>query len=309
MTDLQEPPRVPCCKIEVRRGITLLNLGTFFYAAMTNIIALSFINAALPYLLANFLHLKENEGVRHGDPFMTLSGNVTGTVLMWNEIVVILSSSLWGISSDYLGRKPIYVIGFFLIGARSFLRTILRPNLLSLMIHPLVTTVTELILIRVVFALGASATTSMLTSLLGDYPADETRGRTAGLMGLMAGVGALIGVFFFLRLPSWTNGGPRVDGQIMYWATGGTILVSASILFCGLSDNIVESNKVGSSSTLFSLLFPLPSLSHLFFPFPSSIFLHSSSSLLLAACLTVLFSILLSSPRSKKVSPLRRIPG
>lgn len=40
---------------------------------------------------------------------------------MWNEIVVILSCSLWGLLSDYVGRKPIYVIGFFLIGLRYFL--------------------------------------------------------------------------------------------------------------------------------------------------------------------------------------------
>lgn len=30
----------------------------------------------------------------------------------------------------------------------------------------------------------------------------------------------------------------------MYWATGGTILISASVLFCGLSDKIVKENKV-----------------------------------------------------------------
>lgn len=53
-----------------------------------------------------------------------------------------------------------------------------------------------------------------------------------------------LGVFFFLRIPSWSQGGPRVDGQIMYWATGGTILASASILFCGLSDKIIKENKV-----------------------------------------------------------------
>lgn len=65
------------------------------------------------------------------------------------------------------------------------------------MVHPLVSTVTELILVRVVFALGAAATTSMLTSLLGDYPTQQTRGRTAGIMGLMSGLGALIGVTQF----------------------------------------------------------------------------------------------------------------
>lgn len=64
------------------------------------------------------------------------------------------------------------------------------------MVHPLVSTVTELILVRVVFALGASATTSMLTSLLADYPTPQTRGRTAGIMGLMSGIGALAGTLF-----------------------------------------------------------------------------------------------------------------
>eukprot|EP01127_Copromyxa_protea_P001602 TRINITY_DN11563_c0_g1_i1.p1 TRINITY_DN11563_c0_g1~~TRINITY_DN11563_c0_g1_i1.p1 ORF type:complete len:438 (-),score=83.85 TRINITY_DN11563_c0_g1_i1:45-1358(-) len=206
-----EAERPPFCKIEVREGINWVNMCTFFYSSMASISALAFINAALPYLLVTFLHLKENEGT------------VTGTVLMWNEIVVILSSSLWGLISDYVGRKPIYVIGFILIGV-------------SLMVHPLVTTVTELVITRVVFALGASASTAMLTSLLGDYPTTATRGRSAGIMGLMSGFGALIGVFVFLRIPSWLDMGARVDGQIMYWIAGGCLLMSASVLFGGLSD-------------------------------------------------------------------------
>lgn len=112
-------PTLPGCNIQVRKGFSLLNLFTFFYASMTNIIALSFINAALPYLLSNFLHLKDNEGaVRNFFQLIKLEGNVTGTVLMWNEIVVILSVSLWGLCSDYVGRKPIYVIGFIMIGIR-----------------------------------------------------------------------------------------------------------------------------------------------------------------------------------------------
>lgn len=112
---LPAPSVVPLCKIQVRKGFSLINLFTFFYASMVNIIALAFINAALPFLLSNFLHLKSEEGT------------VTGTVLMWNEIVVILSCSLWGLCSDYLGRKPIYVIGFLLIGIRYT-----EPHLLSL---------------------------------------------------------------------------------------------------------------------------------------------------------------------------------
>lgn len=63
MSSTAEPlPTVPCCKIQVRKGFTLMNLFTFFYASMVNIIALAFINAALPYLLSNFLHIKDNEG-------------------------------------------------------------------------------------------------------------------------------------------------------------------------------------------------------------------------------------------------------
>jgi len=152
-------------------------------------------------------------------------------VLLWNEVVIIVTVTLWGIASDYVGRKPIYVIALILIG-------------LSLIIHSEVSTVTQLILVRVVFALGSAAATSMLTSLLADYPTEETRGRVAGLMGLMSGFGALLAVFFFLRIPSWAKQYTTVaGGKIMYWSAGGFILCSASVLFCGLSDKTEKENK------------------------------------------------------------------
>jgi len=137
-------------------------------------------------------------------------------------------------ASDYVGRKPIFVLGMFLIG-------------LSLMLHPLVDSVTQLILVRVVFALGSAAVTSMLTTLLGDYPTEETRGRAAGLMGLMSGIGALLAVFFFLRIPKWAVAySPNSGAQFMYWAAGGFMMCSGSILFCGLSDKFVEGNRHSS---------------------------------------------------------------
>jgi len=210
---------IPLLRIKLNPGISFLNVFTFFYASFANVCALAFLNGSLPYLLTNFLKIPQDS-----------QGNIIGEILMWNELIVIISISFWGILSDKIGRKPIYVLAFFLMGV-------------SIMLHPAAKTVGQLVGIRIIFALGAAASVSMLTALLADYPQDDSRGRGGGVIGLLAGCGALLALFVFLRIPSLARFGAIGAGRTMYWVVGGFFMMTASVLFFGLSDIKIKENK------------------------------------------------------------------
>ena len=53
----------------------------------------------------------------------------------------------------------------------------------------------DLLLIRLVFALGTSSLSSMLTAVLADYVYTETLGRASGILGVTSGAGAIFGIF------------------------------------------------------------------------------------------------------------------
>jgi len=154
--------------------------------------------------------------------------------LLWNEIAVSTSITCIGLLSDRIGRRIVYTVGVALMGA-------------SIFIHPFAENFLELVIFRIIFALGASASVSMLTAILGDYPSNSARGRAGGIMGLMSGLGALLALFVFLRIPSWIQiNGTKGSGEVMYWLVGGWMLINAMILWAGLSDKINPENKHAS---------------------------------------------------------------
>eukprot|EP01125_Pyxidicula_operculata_P018782 TRINITY_DN6717_c0_g1_i1.p1 TRINITY_DN6717_c0_g1~~TRINITY_DN6717_c0_g1_i1.p1 ORF type:complete len:472 (-),score=74.22 TRINITY_DN6717_c0_g1_i1:52-1467(-) len=212
--------RIPLIGIELAPGFTKWNLITFFYASFVNVAALVFLNSALPYLLTNFLKVPVDE-----------QGDTTGSILLWNEVIIIATITMWGIASDKIGRRIVYVVGFGLMGASIFVHT-WAPNF------------DGLIGIRAIFAVGAAASTSMLVALLGDYPVNASRGKSGGIVGLGGGLGAVFALFVLLKIPDWANlETPKRNGEIMYWAVGAWIIISGMILLLGLSPRINEKNK------------------------------------------------------------------
>ncbi|ORY51043.1 MFS general substrate transporter [Rhizoclosmatium globosum] len=72
---------------------------------------------------------------------------------------------------------------------------------IALCVYPLLPNYGALIAIRLLFALGGGASSSMLVAVLADYAHDKIRGRLAGLVGLCSGLGALLALFVFMPMP------------------------------------------------------------------------------------------------------------
>ncbi|GAA5833094.1 hypothetical protein JCM5353_004232, partial [Sporobolomyces roseus] len=179
---------------------------------------LVFISAATPFVLSSLLHVPQRK-----------LGDITGSLILADELTALALYLPIGVLSDRIGVKWVAGTGYGVVAV-------------ALVVYVQAERVWQLVLARILFACGAGslvATLSAVLSSLTEIPslasspevqpdssrfdaADESAisershllsrrgsreipqksGRLAGLMGFSSGVGALIAVFGYLRLPT-----------------------------------------------------------------------------------------------------------
>ncbi|HCS25828.1 MAG TPA: MFS transporter [Spongiibacteraceae bacterium] len=189
------------------------NLATFYLACVGGIMLATFMPQMQPYLLSEFLNIPQAQ-----------QGVVSGNIAFWGEIAIILAVGVWGSLSDKIGRKPVMAVGFGLMA-------------ISIVLYPQATSYHELLVYRVLFGLGVAAFSCMTFTILADYIADESRGKATGILGVCNGIGAMITVFFLLRLPSMFQAqglDSQAAGQRAYLIVAAIAVVIAIVMWLGL---------------------------------------------------------------------------
>ncbi|KAK9768805.1 hypothetical protein K7432_000323 [Basidiobolus ranarum] len=177
ITKTTKPQKVVFWLFPVHPKVTHINFFAFLVAVFGAIALIVFLSAGQSSIIY-FLGYKDS------------SGNVTGSLALYDELLAIVMVTVWGPLSDRVGRRPVYSIAFFLVG----LSVALYPQAKNL--YP------ELLLLRLLFSLGTSGTTSMMTAMLGDIIVGTRGGRVAGITGLCSGLGAVFSAFFLMDVPS-----------------------------------------------------------------------------------------------------------
>lgn len=194
-------------------GIRGLHVSHFLIASFVAILLASFLPQMQAYLLTEFLQLPE---ARHG--------RVSGMLNFWQEIVIICAVAVVGPLSDKVGRKVLMSGGFLIMAVGLFLQ-------------PQATTVMELLAYRCVFAIGISAVTVMMVTLLADYIANPSRGKAAGFQGMMNGLGAVVTVLVLLRLPAMFQAqgmSPMEAGRLTYQIAAAAAAFTGVLMAFGL---------------------------------------------------------------------------
>eukprot|EP01112_Ceratiomyxa_fruticulosa_P019204 TRINITY_DN6251_c0_g1_i3.p1 TRINITY_DN6251_c0_g1~~TRINITY_DN6251_c0_g1_i3.p1 ORF type:complete len:550 (-),score=92.77 TRINITY_DN6251_c0_g1_i3:189-1838(-) len=204
-------------------GISYKNMFSCYLGSMLSVCFFVFMNAAQPFVLENFLHTPDDD-----------QGTVSGDLAFYSELMILVTSHLWGTASDKIGRRIVYVSGMVFISA-------------GFTLYPLASSFWMLLLFRLVFAVGASACAAMLSAVLGDYVFMDDRGRASGLLGLSAGFGAVMGALFFLQLPGWLhdenkNLSLEDAGRITYFTVAAVALSGAALLWFGLRKRTKATN-------------------------------------------------------------------
>ncbi|MGC4783166.1 MFS transporter [Micromonospora zamorensis] len=195
--------------LQLSTGTTRANISGYYWLALTSIMTFTFIPAAQTALLTSIL------GVPKGE-----QGSIVGTAGLISEIVLIAAVGLAGAWSDRLGRRPIVVGGYILLG-------------FGVGMAPFVGSVLPYYLARGVAAVGVAMVTVMLTAVVADYVKDTTRGRANGILGFCNGLGALVTFFVLIKLPDIFEGmGMDTIAALRatYLIVGGLALLTAILM-------------------------------------------------------------------------------
>jgi len=195
--------------IQLAEGVLPRHVYSYLFAAFVSIGLFSYVTALTPYIL------RVNIGLDEAD-----FGKVSGNLHFWQEILLLSVIGWWGAMSDRYGRRPIYIIGFVILG-------------IAYASYAFTTSIPQLIAIRLIFALGLAATSALLSAILADYPAEASRGKLTGLSFFLNGVGSVIFFMGLTKLPSIyaANGtGDLWAGRYAYLTIAGIAFVTAFVM-------------------------------------------------------------------------------
>ena len=199
--------------IWLQPDVTPRNALTFFYASFFTIGMLSFMSFMQPYVINENLQIPADA-----------QGGVTGILHFSYEFVMLLLIAPVGALADKIGRRTIYRLGFLWVGV-------------ALAIFPLAQNMTQLVMGRMFFAIGAVMITGMMATVLADYPQNKSRGLMMAGLGIANGAGAVTMVIGLSRLPVWfadMGYSTLMSGRFTYWVATGLCVATAIIVGRGL---------------------------------------------------------------------------
>jgi MFS family permease len=200
-------------------GVSKGNVLTLLFGSFFGIAMMSFINASQPYVFTEILKIPAAE-----------QGQLAGDMTFYQEIVIIMIIGLVGALSDKIGRKPLYVAAFIIIG-------------LGYVLYPLADSIETLIWYRLIFAVGFSMNVAMLPAVANDYPMEPSRGKMLSVCFFLNGLGFIF-VLTPLRflLPLYTEIAPDAvwAGRYWLWTAASIALMVSTVLAIGLKSGAPE---------------------------------------------------------------------
>ena len=207
---MSEPPAAEKFgPVRLMPGVTRGHVWAYLWAAFVSIGIFTYATALQPYLLeVNIGVPPEQRGV------------VSGDLQFWQEIITLLCVGFFGAWSDRVGRRLVYIIGFLITG-------------LAYAAYPFANDIGQLLIYRLIYAVGIAALGGMLATVLADYPVDEDRGKLTGISFVLNAIGALLFFAVLTRLPQVYQGFGATEtyaGRFAYLTIAAICVVSALIM-------------------------------------------------------------------------------
>jgi MFS family permease len=219
--------------IDLAPGIRPINVATKLWAAFIGVAMLSGISFLQGYVLTEHLHIPRGQ-----------QGTLSGDLSFWVEVVALLLFTPIGVLADRIGRRPVYIWGIITMG-------------LGYGLVPFATTVPELMLFRMVIAVGMVGVAGALATLTNDYPMENSRGKMIGLTSMFNILGTIFMSVGIARIPSilaeW-GFDPVAGGKAMFLTAAAFCIVTAVVARLGLKSGtpIARQDRAGVRTLLMS---------------------------------------------------------
>ena len=227
----QNPPPNTWFGAQLAPGISRRNFATYLFAVFIS----SGYAGALSVLQPGLLHVM---GIAQETQAM-----VTGYLGAMQELVFILLLGTAGALSDRIGRRPVYVFGLALTG-------------IGFVLYPQASSISQLVLFRLLIAIGSAAMIGMMVTVVADYASNTSRGRTNGMQALAATLGAFIPPLL-ASLPRVfsARGMDELTAQQCTFAVAGALgLFAAVVALAGLAPRVAQATVAARESLTRTLL-------------------------------------------------------
>ena len=214
-------------------GWSLGNATTVWVASLFTIGLAAFMSFLQPYVLNEVLHVPVAE-----------QGRLTGNLGFLQELIVIAVASFAGAWSDRVGRRRVYCLGLLFMAA-------------GLFIYPFASDRLELVLFRLVFAIGVAMAPLMLSACVVDAIEERSRGTWVASNNVLQGLGVVAMSVGLARLPMWfvARGADAVGaGRYAFWTAATLALAAAAIMALGLPKSSARASAAGQPSLWSSVL-------------------------------------------------------
>jgi MFS family permease len=192
--------------------VSSLNAVALLFGGFSTICLVTFLTFVQAYLF-NVIGIPREE-----------QGSLAGLLVALQETVQIILAGLIGALSDRSGRRTVYVGGLLLTAV-------------GLYLYPLAASENGLILYRIIYAVGITAATVMMSTCFAEYTQEATRGRWMGTVGVFNGLGVVLMATVLARLPALFGDLGFDDAAAIrysFWVMAACTLLLAALLQAGL---------------------------------------------------------------------------
>ncbi|MCB1695415.1 MAG: MFS transporter [Pseudomonadales bacterium] len=211
--------------IDLTEGVRRRHLLAYFCAAFIS----SSYAGALSMLQPGLLQVMAIDRARQA--------TLTGYLSAMQEIILIVLLGVMGALADRYGRKPVYVFGLLTTAA-------------GFALYPHASTISELVIYRIVVACGSAAMIGMMVTVIADYSRNSTRGKANGLQGVVATLGAFLPPMLGALPKLFVDRGyDELAAQQLTFATAGSLgVIGALVAGIGLAPHIGRAGELARES-------------------------------------------------------------
>jgi MFS family permease len=204
-----KPPRKFMWWIPLQSHVHPLQFFAFILAVFNALALIVYIAATQSQILFGVLSISTN------------TGDITGSLALYAEIIALFGVVMWSMASDRIGRRGVMSMSLCLMGTV----VVCYPHVKN--VYP------QMLILKLIFSIGSAGSTSMMVAMMMEV-ARGKGGLVSGCIGIASGLGATFAALCLFLAPAYLSMAYKGQNRGLTYshsAVGGSSMVLSVILF------------------------------------------------------------------------------